>query len=369
MSTLITHEWLEPVGGSENVFEQIGHAFPKADRACLWNDAPERFTGPVQETRLARTPLRRSKAASLLFMSSAWRALDLGEHERVISSSHAFGHHLAGRAAREGRDAYAYVHSPARYIWAPEHDHRGRSRAVRAVAGVLRRRDREATHADVRYAANSHFVSQRIRTSWDRDAVVVHPPVDVTRLQAQPSWRSALGPDDGAFADSLPDAFVLGASRFVTYKRLDRAIEIGEALDLPVVLCGSGPDEERLRQLAAASTVPVVFTGRVSDELLYHLYQAASLFVFLAIEDFGIMPVEAIALGTATLVNDVGGAREIIEATGGGAIAAAGDVSSLVEQADQLLRMDMAPAAASATQFAHDTFQRKVLEWTSTGWS
>ena len=71
MTTLLAHEWLAPHGGSENVFEQLGHAFAGSRRLCLWNDAAERFVG-VDETFLARTPLRRSKALALPVMPLAW---------------------------------------------------------------------------------------------------------------------------------------------------------------------------------------------------------------------------------------------------------------------------------------------------------
>lgn len=365
MTTLLSHEWLAPIGGSENVFEQLVETFPGADMACMWNDAPERFGHDVRETWLARSPLRRSKAAALPFMSSAWRRLDLGDNDRIISSTHAFGHHLAGRAAREGRDAFAYVHSPARYIWAPEHDHRGQSAGVRLAAKSLRVKDRAATHPGVHYAANSEFVRERIRNTWHRDASVIHPAVDVERIQAEVSWRDQLDARDAEAAAALPDGYVLGASRFVQYKRLDLAIRIGEEMGLPVVLCGSGPDEERLRSIAAASTVPVHFTGRVSDELLYCLYSGASLFVFLAIEDFGIMPIEAIALGTPVLVNEIGGANEIVRLTGGGASSNSYDVTALLQIAEELIGTDMSKAQDAVTQFSRSEFRRKVLEWTS----
>src|SRR4051812_3133301 len=105
-TTLISHEWLAPHGGSENVFEQIAVALPGAAMQCLWNDAPARFGPDVTETWLARTPLRRSKAAALPFLPHAWRTVELDGFDRVVASSHAFGHHLATRAAREGREAF-----------------------------------------------------------------------------------------------------------------------------------------------------------------------------------------------------------------------------------------------------------------------
>jgi glycosyltransferase involved in cell wall biosynthesis len=364
MTTLLSHEWLAPIGGSENVFEELIKAYPEADTLCLWNDAPDRFSAVTGETWLARTPLRRSKPASLPFMSSAWKQIDLGPYDRVISSSHAFGHHLAGNAARAGRKAFAYVHSPARYIWAPEHDHRGRGRIATIGAKPLQAIDRSGTHPDVHYAANSEFVRDRIRASWGRDANVIYPPVDIERITSVTSWRDRLNETDSDIADGLPDTFIFGASRLIEYKRLDLTIEIGSGLGLPVVIAGSGPDEPRLRELASTTATPVYFVGRISDELLFSLYSAATLFVFLAVEDFGIMPVEAIASGTPVLVNEVGGAAEIVRHTSGGRVATLSDPGSLVASAAEAITADMAAAAERVAMFNLNSFSNNVHRWT-----
>lgn len=363
-TTLLSHEWLAPIGGSENVFEVLAEIYPGADAICLWNEAPKRFDWPIGQTWLARSPLKRSKALSLPFMASAWNRVNLDPYDRVISSSHAFGHHLAGRAAREGRSAYAYVHSPARYIWAPEHDGRGRTLGAAFAAKPLRWRDRRATDAGVQYAANSEFIRDRIRAAWDRDAAVIYPPVDVDVIQsASSSLSEQLNSHDAQVAEGLPDAFVLGASRLVEYKRLDRVVQVGASLQLPVVIAGSGPDEERLRDLARSARVPVHFVGRVSDSLLHWLYASASLFVFLAIEDFGIMPVEAIASGTPALVNSVGGAAEIIRITGGGAVTADLRLAAVREAAANALSADMEKARLAARHFSRAAFSARVVGW------
>ena len=138
---------------------------------------------------------------------------------------------------------------------------------------------------------------------------MIYPPVDIDRIR---SFGGELSDVDSATARALPREFVLGASRFVPYKNVDAAISAGEVLGLPVVLAGTGPDESRLRALAEQARTPVHFAGRVSDNLLLKLYRRAALFVYMAVEDFGIMPVEAMASGTPVLVNELGGARESV---------------------------------------------------------
>jgi glycosyltransferase involved in cell wall biosynthesis len=363
MRTLVAHEWIERVGGAENVFEQMRLALPNSRAVCLWNDDPARFPD-VEQTRLAASPLHGRKAAAMPFMGSAWNHVDLTDADRVVASSHAFSHHLASRAASAGIPAFAYVHSPARYVWAPEVDNRGNSLAGRLGRSYFRRWDRRHTSREVSYAANSNFVAQRIADAWGHDASVIYPPVNVDRIRAHvPRDFGA----ENSVIGALPTEFVLGASRLVHYKNLDAAIRAGEILKLPVVLAGAGPDEQRLRSIAESAQVAVTFTGRVGDDLLIELYRRAALFVYMSVEDFGIMPVEAMACGTPALVNSVGGARESVLATGGGTAAvwreSRFEDPAVVEQA---VGLDMTVARSAVARFSNTAFRANLLSWLDT---
>lgn len=360
---LLAHEWLSPTGGSENVFEELSDLLRPARRVCLWNDAPERFAD-VEETWLARTPVRRSKAAAVVAAPAAWRRVRLGDAATVLASSHATSHRLARRAVAEGRDGFAYVHTPARYLWTPDLDQRGAAWPVRAAAPTLRRVDRAAVHPGVRYAANSEFVRQRIRACWDVEATVIHPPVDVVGLQSRSQWADLVPSHEQEVLANLPEQFVLGASRLVPYKRVDLAIRAAAALDLPAVVSGSGPDRPRLEALADEVRVPVQFVGEVSTPLLRTLFQRALLYVFLPVEDFGIMAVEAIALGVPTLVDADGGAREIVAATGGGAAVSGPPTRA---DLDRALAAPMETAARRALEFDRAVFRRQVAAWVGAG--
>lgn len=355
---LLAHEWLEPTGGSENTFEQIRLACPGARCVSLWNNAPDRFPG-AQETWLGRTPLRRSKPLSLAFMHSAWQSVDLDGIDTVVASSHAMAHHLAGRAAREGITAVAYVYSPPRYLWAADLDARGQGPLARAGGGLARRLDRRGLHPDVSYVAISEFVADRMRRSWGVDSRVLYPPVDTARLLSVADWSTGLDAEESAVLDGLPDRFVLGASRLVEYKRLDVAMRVGEAVDLPVVIAGSGPFEAALRAHADRVGVPVHFVGRVSDALLYTLFQRTELFVFMPIEDFGIMPVEAHALGAPLLVRDVGGTREVADLLGDGRTADPDNAGALSEAARAAVGRRTQTSSRLAHDFSNDRFRRE----------
>lgn len=356
---LVAHEWIAAIGGSERVFEQFLHALPGCRAICLWNDDPDGFPG-VEETWLGRSPLRGHKLLSMPFMDDAWNRIDLAGIDRILVSSHAFAHHLAARAASIGIRSFAYIHTPARYIWSPELDNRGNA-LVGLGRPAFRRWDRHQVSPHVSYAANSNFVAQRISDAWDVEARVLYPPADVQHIKA---CTCAISSEEEGVVSRLPSQFILGASRFVRYKTLEGAIRAGEIADMPVVLVGSGPDESRLRALAAQARVPVLFTGAVSHALLMMLYRQAALFVYMAIEDFGIMPVEAMASGTRTLVNTIGGAGESVLSVRGGIAAAwqnsGFEDSSAVEAA---LTLDINGAMSRLSHFSVETFRERLDVW------
>jgi glycosyltransferase involved in cell wall biosynthesis len=295
------------------------------------------------------------------FMGSAWKRVDLTNVEKVVVSSHAFSHHLASRAAHSGIPAFAYVHSPARYVWAPDLDDRGNSLVGRLGRSYFQRWDRRYASHDVNYAANSQFVAKRVADAWGVDASVIYPPVDIERIHG---FNGELSDVDSAIVCALPPQFVLGASRFVPYKNVDAAISAGEILGLPVVLAGTGPDEPRLRAVAKQARTPVFFAGHVSDNLLLELYRGAALFVYMAIEDFGIMPVEAMACGTPVLVNEVGGARESVRAVAGG-LTSGWQNSRFADPAlvESALTVDMKDAESAAAKFSIASFRKNLLSW------
>lgn len=367
MTGLIAHEWIERVGGAERVLDSFADMYPSADLFCLWNDAPERFPGRrVAESALSRTPLRRNKALAMPAMPFVWRRMrGRVEYDWALVSSHLFAHHAKISTVPAERK-FVYVHTPARYIWSPDLDQRGRSPLVRAAAPLFKPLDVRRARANVNIAANSNFVRTRIQDSWGTDATVTHPPVDVARLQATTDWRSRLNGSEQRILDALPAEYVLGASRFVSYKRLDLVIEAGRASNTPVVIAGSGPEEHRLRARAQQSGVPTQFVRAPSDALLAALMQRASVYVFPAIEDFGIMPVEAMALGTPVVINAIGGTSEsVVDGVTGVAVRDFDDRSLLRQAVEEAAGLNSDAARAHARTFDTARFEEAIRAWMS----
>jgi glycosyltransferase involved in cell wall biosynthesis len=367
MTGLLVHEWIETDGGAERVLDEMATAFPEAPIYCLWDDSAARYeSSRVAQSWLARTPLRNHKALALPFMPAVWRSSWKGGErpDWILASSHLFAHHFGNPRDLEGVRKLAYVHTPARYLWAPESDARGSSLAVRAVAPFFRAIDKRRAQEVDEIATNSKFISERVERAWGRESRVIYPPVAVRHIQAIRDWSETLTEAEKYVLERLPRAFVFGASRLVSYKRLDVVIDMGEAVGYPVVIAGSGPAAAELMARAEKSKVPVLLVGRVSDNMLRALYQRATAFVFPSVEDFGIMPVEAMSLGTPVVVNSIGGARESVGLLRGGAVLEDFSKASLADAFERALKSDLKRAkSAAAYYFGEARFARQVTAW------
>jgi glycosyltransferase involved in cell wall biosynthesis len=266
------------------------------------------------------------------------------------------------RAARDV-PKYVFAHPPARYIWEPELDARGNGPLARAAAIPLRRIDRARAQEAHKIAAVSSFIAERIERCWGRDSTVIHPPVDVAAIVRD--HGETLTVAERAMLEALPDDFVLGASRFVPYKRLDLAIATGIASDLPIVLAGDGPDLTRLRAIAAQHSGAVTFVSRPSNAVLRELYRRALVYVFASVEDFGIMPVEAMAKGTPVVTNSLGGAAETVRDGVTGAHFRSEDPAELRRALESAVATDPAASLARAWEFDGSRFGSKIKDWMS----
>lgn len=340
---------------------RLAQLYPDAAISVLWNDAPDRFApGRATETWLARTPLRHHKALALPLMPTTWRHLGLSDADWILCSSHLFAHHARFSGPARHAPKYVYAYTPARYIWTPDLDTRGRNAALRIAARPFRTIDRRRAGEADSIAVVSQFVRDRVRKAWGRDATVIHPPVDIERFVDQDIVLTA---SEQQTIDSLPDTFLLGASRFVPYKRLDLVIEAGVATDVPVVLAGDGPQRPALEELAARHPGRVTFVRRPSHELLAMLYRRALAFVFPAVEDFGIMPLEAMATGTPVIGATIGGTRESVVHGETGFLIDSFDGDAVREAVANVGSLDPPLAERRARRFGPSAFDRRIREW------
>ncbi len=195
------------------------------------------------------------------------------------------------------------------------------------------------------FVANSSFVARRIRRCWRREAEVVHPPVDLEAF--------TLGPAPG------PDAPYLFLSELAPYKRADLAVLACKALDRPLKVVGQGSEMERLKRLAGPRTE---FAGRAPDRAMRGLYQECRALLFPGVEDFGIVPLEAMACGRPVIALGRGGALDTVRDRKTGLLFQEQTVEGLSEairhfEAEVEPALDRAAVAAHAGRFSAGAFR------------
>ncbi|GAB3506932.1 glycosyltransferase [Phytohabitans suffuscus] len=349
-SAALVHEWFGATGGSEEVFRHIGRIVPHGERFVLWKDHDAVEPG-LRESWLARTPLRRAKAAALPFMPLAWRTLSRERFDVVISSSHAFAHTVR-LGPPESTRYLSYVHSPARYVWSPDFDGRGSSRLLALPRRLLQAADVRLSRHVHAYAANSEEVRARIARFWRRDATVVNPPVDTDYFVSAPA------------ADrEQPRDYLLGVGRWIPYKNFDLIIAIADAAGLPLVIAGSGPEETALRRAAQRASVAVTFEVRPDRDRLRRLYWGARALVFPVHEDFGMIPVEAQACRTPVLGLRRGGLLETVIDAETGFLTDSRDPAAYVPLVRRLDELAPERAAAQASRFSTSEFATRMGAW------
>lgn len=351
MRQAVVHEWLSARTGSELVFEQLAQALPDADLYALTVE-PGVFEDdhgrPVTPTFLNGSPMRRNRALQLALMPMAWRRLARKrDYDLVVTSSHCFSRHFTdGMACTH----LSYVHAPMRYAWSSHIDERGQKIPAFARRS-LQRSDRRTVASVTSFAANSNAVRERIQEYYERDAVVIHPPVDV-------SYFSSVEPERGEY--------VVAASRWIPYKRLDLAIRAAARADVPIKVLGSGPEEERLRAIAREEHPHgVEFVVQPARDKLREVIAGSRAMIFPADEDFGIIAVEAQAAGVPVVGLARGGSLDTVVDGVTGVLAADQTVEAVADALVACLAADIGSTAcrAHAERFSVDAFHDSIASW------
>lgn len=307
--TALLHYWLTGVRGGEKVLAALAEIYPGA---VLYTHAylPDRMEGlfdgrNVKESFIASLPLGRKHPQMYLpLMPLAARRLDLSDCDLIVSSESG---PVKGIRKRADQRHICYCHTPMRYLWDMYGDYyRSASLpgkcAMKLFTPGLRKADLKSADSVDLFVANSLFVKERIKRIYGRDAIVIHPPVDVETI-----YRHAQ-----AFHEGDDGKFYLVAGQMVGYKRVDIAIEACARMGKRLVVAGTGPLEKQLRMRYRAFE-NIVFEGRVGNQRLFELYSSAKALLFPGVEDFGIVPVEAQAAGTPVIAFARGGALESVQ--------------------------------------------------------
>jgi glycosyltransferase involved in cell wall biosynthesis len=302
MRVAIIHYWLVGMRGGEKVLEALCELYPSAD-IYTHVVAPESISATIARHRIFTSFIARLPRATswykkyLPLMPLALEQFDLRGYDLIISSESG---PAKGIIPPANAVHVCYCHSPMRYIWNMYQDYRSASGIVTRAAMTLfshylRNWDQGSSARVDLFVANSQNVASRIRRYFRRDADVVFPPVDVAAFEQ-------------VSASELGDYYLM-VGELVAYKRADLVIDAFNASGKKLVVIGGGEMFEALKRRAQPN---VTMMGPQPFAVLRHHYARCRALIFPGEEDFGIVPVEAMASGRPVIAFGRGGATETV---------------------------------------------------------
>ncbi len=294
MKIALVHDYLVQYGGAERVLESFARVFPEAPIYTLVYDAKatrgafEKYD--VRTSFLQKMPFARTHHRMFpMLMPIAIEQFDLSRYDIVLSDSSSYA---KGIITRPETVHISYVHTPMRYAWDDCQKYTsdfGLPEVIKKVVPFamngIRIWDRVSAHRIDHVIANSAFVARRIKKYYNRDAEVIHPPVDVEHFRLRPELYDK---------KLTEERYFLMVGRLIAYKRHDIVIRACSEQGIPLKIIGRGPEKARLQKLAGPT---VEFLSRVDDSDLARYYANAQAFIFPQEEDFGIVAIEALAAG------------------------------------------------------------------------
>lgn len=353
VKTALVHDWLNQLGGAEDVLETLVNLFPQAPlyTSLYWRDQmPKRWQGwDIRTSFLDRLPLaQRRQQLYLPLYPLAFEQFDLSDFDLVLSNKSGFCH---GVITGPETLHICYCLTPTRYLWRyhqyAQQEQLGRLTRAGLIPFLtyLRMWDRLAADRVDYFIAISEEVRRRIAKFYRRDAAIIYPPVETRRFAPV----------------SRVDDYYLFVGRLLPYRRIDVLVEAFNRLQRPLLIGGRGRDQERLQALAGPN---VTFLGYVPDYELPDLMARCRAFVWPGEEDFGIAPIQAMAAGRPVIAYAAGGALDTV-VPGTGTLFAQQSAPAIIEAVESFETEVFDPTfiRAHAEKFDVAHFQQRLLEF------
>jgi glycosyltransferase involved in cell wall biosynthesis len=357
MKLALVHDWLNQVGGAEDVLLDLVSMYP--DSPIYTSIYSPSIMPPVYQTWDIRTlwmdklpAIHSHHQPYLPLYPLAWQGLDLSAYDVILSNKSGFCHGF-----QWGNKLHiCYCLAPTRYVWQLEsyvaREGLGDTvkQALKPLINLLQRWDYDAAQRVNHFIAISTDIQDRIKRYYNRDSVIIFPPVDTARFTP--------------VAPSEVEDYFLIVSRLIPYKRIDLAVQAATRLGVKLKIGGKGRDLERLKSLAGET---VEFLGFVPDEALPSLMAKCKAFIFPGLEDFGITPVQAQAAARPVIAYKAGGALDTVKPNLSGEFFEALTVESLMQamQAFDATRYNSAIIREHALQFDTQVFKQQLTDYIS----
>jgi len=303
MKVAIVHYWLVNMRGGEKMLEALLEMFPQADIFThVYN--PQAVSPLIKSKRVFTSRVNRLPFAKKLYqlymplMPNALMDFNLQSYDLVISSE---AGPAKGVVANPNAYHLCYCHSPMRYLWDMYHEYlRTTTPLVRffmkRLIPSLRSWDITSANLVDRFVTNSHYVANRIRRVYNREAEVVYGPAPIEQFLN---------------VERKPADYYLFFGQVTGYKRADIAIEACAQSGRKLVVAGAGIKKKDARKYRKSGLIS--FLGRVSDEEAAALFAGARALLYPGIEDLGLVPIEAQAAGCPVIAYREGGALDTVK--------------------------------------------------------
>ena len=355
----IVCDWLTNQGGAEKVILGLHQLFPDAPiYTSLYN--PDKLKGferaEIHTSFIQKIPGAVTHHQLFLYlMPRAFESFDLDKYDIIISSSHSCA---KGIIVKPGTLHISYCHSPMRYAWENHQNYIKEyaiSGLVKKIAPFLIHRirlwDRLSSDRVDQFIANSNYIKSRIRKFYRRDSEVIYPFIETANYTSHKTQSN----------------FYLAVGRLTSYKKFDLIVDTFNRLELPLKIVGTGNMLKKLKEKAKSN---IEFLGYTSDSELRDLYGQAKALIFPQCEDFGIIPLEAMASGCPVIAYQKGGALETIIDRETGIFFPEQTTESLIEAIDlfQSLAFDKQKIIAHAKKFDKEHFNKNILDYIGQCW-
>ncbi len=356
----LVHDWIYG-GGAEKVVEQLHKIYPEAPiyTSYCTDEWRHRLDNVVVTGYLQHWPF--SKLRKFLPLLRQWwfARLDLSGYDLIISTT---GNGEAKFVQTpKGATHICYCHTPPHFYWRKYKDYLANPGFGKlnflARAGLvvlvkpLRERDYRAAQKVDYFIGNSSHIVNDIKTFYGRDAVAIFPPIATSRfnkIEHSPAKELRFI----AWARHVPD------------KKLDLAVQACNNLGLNLVIVGQGPETSRLKSLAGPATT---FDSNITDAQLDQYIAESDALIFPSLEDFGIVPVEAMASGLPVIAYKAGGALDYVVEGKTGMFFDKQTVNSLEQVLKKFdpKKYDPKTIKKHAAKFSNEQFSRNFVSFVS----
>lgn len=369
----LIHDYLREYGGAERVLEALHEIFPDApvytafvDERAMGQNWSRFATWDIRQSQLTRLPFYKQLFSPMrIFAKWAFESFDLSAYDLVISSSNAY----FAKAARASAGRHlCYCHTPPRVLYGYSAKSNWRANPITRFAGNLlnhfvRQMDFTAAQNPDVFIANSQETALRIKKFYKRDSVVINPPIKIYD-QAADFFASLSKQNLQDFTKQKQESYYLYVNRLALAKNPELAVQVANDLKLKLKVVGSGAMLEPLRAMAGNNS-NIDFLGSVDDATLAELYQNARALIYpVEDEDFGMVPVEAMAFGTPVIAHRSGGPQETVKTGQTGVFFDELNVASLnkaIRDFEENFESDPQQIHASTKPYSFAHFRDKIL--------